>query len=265
MIMSSDAGSSGSSGKSGIKDEIIGGLRRLDIRPDDTLLVHSSLRSLSSARTDAVFVLEALLDFLAEHGTVLMPALSYMTVTKDSPEFSLNGTPSCVGALTEAFRVSGGTVRSLHPTHSVCASGRNARQITENHFKDTSPVGRNSPFSLLPEYNGKILFIGCGITPNTSMHGVEEVVSAPYLMNPDKTRFVLKDGDGRTFEVYHSTHDFKGFEQRYDRIADYLEACDHKTGRIMEANCHVIKARPLWTKGVEALKADPYVFVDRIH
>lgn len=250
--------------KTDLKSEICNGLARLGILQGDTLLVHSSLKSLSSERIDASLVLEAFLGFLSKQGTLLMPSLSYMTVTRSAPLFSLNETPSCVGALTEAFRTFQGTVRSLHPTHSVCANGKHACDMTENHFKDTTPVGPNSPFSLLPDYHGKILFLGCGITPNTSMHGVEEIVTTPYLMNKEKTRFILKDGNGKTCEVYHSTHNFEGYEQRYDRITDYLEDGNYKEGNILEARCCVINAKPLWTKGAEALKINPYVFVDRI-
>jgi len=250
--------------ESDLKNEICNGLDRLGIQQGDTLLVHSSLKSLSYERIDADLVLEALLGFLTKQGTLLMPSLSYITVNSSAPNFLLNGTPSCVGALTEAFRAFQGTVRSLHPTHSVCANGKYAYELTEAHFKDTTPVGPNSPFSLLPNYDGKILFIGCGITPNTSMHGVEEAVSTPYLMNKEKTRFILRDRNGKTSEVHHYTHDFKGYVQRYDRIIDYLEESDYKEGNIMEARSCVINSKSLWIKGSQTLKINPYTFVDRI-
>lgn len=247
-----------------IKNMISVGLTKKDVKPGDVVLVHSSLKSLSANRIEAKDVIEALLNHLTEEGTLLMPALSYMTVNENNPEFSINDTPSCVGKLTEVFRTKPGILRSLHPTHSVCAKGKYAKEITKFHFKDTTPVGKHSPFSLLPEYDGKLLFLGCGLRPNTSMHGVEELVNAPYTLKPTKTKFIVKDAFGKTSEVLHHTHNFDGYVQRYDRLVSFLNDKDYKKGKIMDAECFVINSKALWEKGAEALKLDPFVFVDKL-
>jgi aminoglycoside 3-N-acetyltransferase len=48
-------------------------------------------------------------------------------------------------------------------------------------FHDVTPCGENSPYFKLREKAGQILFLGCGLKPNTSMHAVEELVEPPYL------------------------------------------------------------------------------------
>ncbi|MFA6736773.1 MAG: AAC(3) family N-acetyltransferase [Saccharofermentanales bacterium] len=111
---------------------------------------------------------------------------------------------------------------------------------------------------------GKILFLGCGTEPNTSMHGVEELSEPPYLFSREQTLFTIEDSDGIRYEAWHRTHDFKGFRQRYDRISDYLNGSEVRYGKIMEADCCVMDAEALWSRGSAVLREDPYAFVERI-
>jgi len=136
-------------------------LRNLGIREGGVLLVHASLRSLGPVDGGAETVICGLLDALGEHGTLLMPALSYESVGVHNPVFDLLHTPSCVGALTEYFRTRSGTLRSVHPTHSVCGIGPKAEELCQEHYLDTTPCGEHSPFSRLRAMEGQILFLGC--------------------------------------------------------------------------------------------------------
>ena len=90
--------------------------------PGDVLLVHSAMKPLGGGRWLRRRA-PALRAVLTEQGTLLLPALSYTTVTPEQPVFSVQETPSCVGKLSEAFRTASGMLRSVHPTHSVCAAG----------------------------------------------------------------------------------------------------------------------------------------------
>ncbi|MFP6646122.1 MAG: AAC(3) family N-acetyltransferase, partial [Candidatus Latescibacterota bacterium] len=52
------------------------------------------------------------------------------------------------------------------------------------------------PLRKLRDLGGQLLFLGCGLRPNTSMHGVEELVEPPYLFGDDIT-YTLHLGDER--------------------------------------------------------------------
>ena len=53
------------------------------------------------------------------------------------------------------------------------------------------------------------------------MHGVEERVEPPYLFSAPLTyRLVL--ADGKVIEKTYRRHSFRGWTQRYDRVADVL-------------------------------------------
>ena len=162
-----------------IREMMVRDLRGLGVRSGDTVLVHSSLRSLGPVPDGPETVIRGLLDALGPEGTLLFPALSYRTVTALNPVFDQLHTPCCVGGLPEYFRTRPGTLRSVHPTHSMSGVGRHAAELFREHHLDTTSCGPHSPFHRLREVGNWVLFIGCGIGPNTSMHAVEELFSPP--------------------------------------------------------------------------------------
>ncbi|MFO7632935.1 MAG: AAC(3) family N-acetyltransferase, partial [Caldilinea sp.] len=211
----------------------------------------------------AATVIAGLRQALGPNGTLLMPALSYATVTPDRPHFDLALTPSNVGVIAESFRRQVGVLRSLHPTHSVCGHGMAVEALLADHGADNTPCGPNSPFHRLPEYHGKILMLGCGLRPNTSLHAIEEVVAPPYLFGVPLD-YELVDGDGRCTVKRYVPHDFGGVRQRYDRIGQMLQEPDLRVGRVLDATVHLIDAVALWRTALEALRRDPLVFVEPV-
>jgi len=235
-------------------------LYELGILPGDVVLMHSSMKALRTEITPEFFLLE-LMQALTNESTLLLPALTYETVTLEKPYFSAIDSEPCIGKLPCTFYKMEGVVRSLHPTHSVCAWGASAKALTNKHFNDNTPVGSNSPFMLLTQYGGKILFIGDVLHSCTFMHGIEEIVDAPYLMNKDMTQYTLTDADGNVHVRNYFTHNFKGWNQEYTRIRDILTYPDIRTGTICSASCTLIDAGKLKTAAVERFKNDIFAFV----
>lgn len=243
-------------------------LVRLGISPGDTVMMHSSYKSLG-VKMDPDDFFDCFMQVLGENGTLLLPALSYETVSKDQPVFDRQNTPSCVGFLPEYFRTNvPGVLRSLHPTHSVCAKGRLAAELTADHQWDRTPVGAHSPIAKLPKVGGKILFLGCDPDHNTALHGVEEVADVPYVFDRTRqTEFVLKEG---SFELHRKMlcHDFvkkdHWLAQRYSRIIDLLPKKKRRFGKVLQADCVLLDAAAVWQIGTEKMKEDPYYFVERI-
>ncbi len=233
-------------------------LEALGLGAGDQVLLHASFKSLGIR--DPEEILGALLEVLGPQGTLLMPALTYRQTPAHLHD--TRHTPSCVGYFTEYFRSRPGTLRSLHPTHSICAVGARADALLREHGQDRTPCGPNSPFNRNIEQGGKILMIGCGLRPNTTMHAVEEVVCPPYLFGPER-EYVITDHDGRVFQRRYVTHGFSGYQQRYDRVAELLGPQELKTGTVGQAVCHLLEARALHRAGVSRLREDPFAFVER--
>jgi len=207
-------------------------------------------------------VVLSLLESLGPQGTLLMPALSFATVGPQSPIFNVAATPSCVGALPEYFRTRPGTMRSVHPTHSVSGAGRLAKDLLDEHIRSTTPCGPYSPFARLPEVDGQILFIGCGLHPNTSMHAVEERVEPVYLYG-DEVDYQVILADGSQHRMVVRSHNFEGWDQSYERLAQHLTAPNLRQGSVLMANCYLVEAPAMWAAALSALREDPLCFVER--
>jgi aminoglycoside 3-N-acetyltransferase len=238
-------------------------LLALGVRPGGLLLVHSSYRSLGHVPGGPEMVIRGLIETLGPQGALLMPTLTFERVTPENPVFDIRSTPSNAGVIPETFRVRPGTLRSLHPTHSVCAAGPQAAQIIEAHTADTTPCGPHSPFRAIAERGGQILFLGCGLESNTTMHAVEETIVPPYLYDPPAAyRLILADGSER--QKIYTLHNFRGWRQRYERVADILHPPAMAHATVAGARSILIDAAALWEVALAALRQDPLYFVERI-
>lgn len=243
------------------RERIASELRALGVPAGSALLVHSSLRSLGHVEGGASTVIGGLLDALGPAGTLLMPALSYAAVNVASPRFDLLRTASNVGVVPETFRLMPGVSRSMHPTHSVCAAGREVPGLLAGHERDRTPCGPRSPYRLLARAGGAILMLGCGLRPNTSMHGVEELVEPPYLFSGE-LEISLRRPDGTELVGVYRMHGFRGWRQRYDRVTALGGGPWLRAGRVLDATAHLIDAAELWRRAEEALRSDPLFFVE---
>jgi len=112
------------------------------------------------------------------------------------------------------------------------------------------------------QVGGKILMLGCGLRPNTSMHGVEELVRPPYLFQRSRVQYVICSRIGQQV-VWHYRHDFDGWVQRYDRLEQVMTD-GLTTGRVMEAKAFLIDARRMWEAAHAALLRDSFYFVEKL-
>ncbi len=238
---------------------LVDDLSAIGLRAGERVMVHTSFKSLGIA--DPEIIIRAILSVIGANGTLLMPALSWLQEPRLVHD--TRSTPSCVGFLAEYFRTRPGSQRSLHPTHSVCAIGAHADDWLANHILDTTPCGKHSPFHKLLQRHGRILMLGCGLKPNTTMHAIEEEAVPPYLFG-EPVIYTITDGGGHTFQKHYTPHSFKGVAQRYDRIADILDSHDLRSGKVGHAESHLIACGGLYAQALAHLKRDPYYFVDRL-
>ena len=75
--------------------------------------------------------------------------------------------------------------RSLHPTNSVVALGKYAKELTQYHQDTIYPCGEKSPFYEITKYNGIIIGLGVSVDRLSFVHSVEDVMKEEF---PFKTR-----------------------------------------------------------------------------
>lgn len=238
-------------------------LTALGLKEGDTVLMHSSMKALGTKKTPEEFIgdIEAV---IGESGTLLVPTLTYAYTTRETPFFSVRETPPCIGLIPTRFLAMDGVIRSVHPTHSVAAKGRLAREMTREHESDDTPVGIHSPFMKLTEVGGKLLFVGDVLRCCTFMHGVEELVHTPYTLQKEPVTYVIEDYDGKRYEHIMLRHDFHDYDQRYDRVAAILTPPEISFGRVGAADCTLIDARALKREAMKKFAENIYYFVDKI-
>ena len=134
--------------------------------------------------------------------------------------------------------------------------------LLEPHAQDRTPCGPNSPFHTLPEHDGQILMLGCGLEPNTSMHAIEEMCIPPYLYAQPIT-YRLRRADGSVQDKVYTPHGFDGWRQRYERVRQVLGGPGLREGQVLKARAFLIEAAALWEAVLAALRGDPLYFVDK--
>ena len=243
-------------------------LKNLGLEKGDTVIVHSSLKSMGQVDGGANTVIDAIIEVIGNDGTVLFPAFSWDPCIS-TLKFDAKNTPCCVGTIPEVFRKREGVIRSLHPTHSLSAYGKHAKYLVKDHELDATPVGKNSPLQKLIELNGKILMLGCGLRPNTFMHGVEEIANAPYCLGDAKT-YTIINGSGKEFKMSVNGHNFYrpsgNIDQRYDRVIDVMKKdIDYFEGSVHNAKAYLIKTAQLCEKALNKMKVNPLYFIDDLN
>jgi len=188
-------------------DALVTILERMRVPHDGVLVVHSAISTLSRQGYRAEAMIEALIDYMSD-GTLVMPTMTWRTVTPQNPEWDEIETPSHTGVMTEIFRTRYASHRSIHPTHSVAACGPRAKYLTARHHLDDTPVSVNSPYGLLRGDRAHILLLGVGLESCTAIHLPEEEVAPEiYLRPPEQTElYQCRDRHGVTHLVRTRRH-----------------------------------------------------------
>ena len=195
-------------------------LRRLGVRKGDKLAVHSSYRKIRPVVGGPQTVIDALLQVVGRHGTVLMP-----TFHRPVDVFRPLETPSENGILTEMFRRMPHVRRSLHPTHSVAAWGKDAKWIASAHAEGRTALGVDSPFDRLAAGGGKVLLLGASMTRNSTAHVAEAHFRAPYLNLCCSEEYAkpmkVEGGDGEVLTMFVA--ECPGCSEGFDVIEARME------------------------------------------
>ena len=148
-------------------------LKTLGVVPGDRIMVHSSFKSFGGFENGPQGVVQALQESVTEAGILAMPGLSDCCDGGTAGTYDKENTPieKWVGIIPETFRKTPGVLRSEHPTHSVCAWGKEAAEFLKQkeRFDCFAPDG---PWGKLAQ-RGKLLFLGESVGGNTFLHACE--------------------------------------------------------------------------------------------
>lgn len=236
-------------------------LKAMGLTPKDTVLMHSSMKAIGQVDGGADAVLDALSEYF-EDGLLCLPSLNWEIINDKPRVYDVNNTPSIIGILTEMFRKRPGVIRSLHPTHSISAKGRDAASFTEGDELTGTPCGRQSTWGKLMDRGGKILMVGCGLDRCTFIHGVEEWCDIPNRLT-EPLEYTIIRADGSRFEATCAEH--SGHPSTYFGLVeqDLREGGALRDGRFGAARVLVLDARKTFEVLKVVLAKTPGLFDER--
>ena len=241
------------------KQDVFELLKRFNIKPNDTVVVHSALRSVGEIEGGADGLIDAFIEYLNE-GVLVIPTHTWAGIA-ERLYYDVNSTPTCLGALSKVAIERKDGVRSLHPTHSVKAFGKKAYKLIKGEEKCASPTPKNSWIAKLCKKNAYILLLGVNQTSNTFLHAVEDRLSVPDRMVEDRLIITIKDYEGKelkspTFNGFgckNIPEDCSEFFENYQKPLEYLGAVkSDKIGNAEVRCCNTKKTykvlKKLWKK-----------------
>ena len=244
------------------KSDLKADLAAMGLKGTETVIIHSSLKSIGEVENRADGILDALIEFFRD-GLLVFPSMTYSLVNAKQPVFSVRDTPCCVSMLPELFRRRPGVIRSLHPTHAVAAIGKDAAEFVSGHEKFDSPAHPESPWGKLYKRNAVILFVGTGtIHCNTYLHGVEEWLPVPGMLTDYHEPLVVYDYEGKRIEVPSRRH--VGSHSKWYNLLQprFREAGALKEGKFGDAKVFILDAHAAGDIVYDLLKKEPLFFTD---
>jgi len=239
------------------RERLASELRSVGVGEGDSILLHSSMRSLGWVCGGPVAVVLALLDAVGPKGTIVVPSQTpdnrdpacwthrsvppewWPTIREHLPAFDPHASPCReMGLIAETVRTWPGASRSGHPQTSFAAVGARAGEITAVHDL-TSELGEASPLAALEAIEGRSLLLGVGYDRCTAFHLAEYRLFNPP---PRMQACVIMTSAGRRWTTYQGLaldpRDFVDLGHDFERSTDLV--C---TGRVGAAEARLLPIR----------------------
>jgi len=137
--------------------DLLKGFQAIPLTTGRAIMVHSSYKSLGGVAGGAETVIDALLEWVGNEGTVLLPTFNFVSWSENH-YFDIAETPSHMGIIGELARKRPQAVRTPHPMYPFAALGEQKDEF--GACDDIEAFGPNSVFACFHKLNGIIVSIG---------------------------------------------------------------------------------------------------------
>ena len=228
------------------KEQLKADLQTMGIQPSDTVLIHTSLKAVGQVEGGADGFIDAFCEYLSD-GLFLVPTHTWNDVNADHPYYDVSTSVPCIGTVPKvaAFRKDG--IRSLHPTHSIWAYGRNAAEFVRGEENATSPGPVGFCWDRLADVGAKILLIGVTNNRNTFIHSVDERMELADRLGAEPYEVTIVDHNGNRLlgsmrpHRCSRTSDVSQFSVNFEKPMVALNA--QKMGQLGNAQVRIVDAK----------------------
>lgn len=238
-------------------------IRALGIQRGDTLMVHSSVKSVGPTENGADTIIDAMLDVLGDDGLLCCATHTWDTVGNTTDIYDPKNSPSCTGILGMVLLKRPGALRSLHPTHSMAVFGKDAEDFIKGEQYCHSPCPREGCCGKLLDRNARVLFLGVPLTKNTFIHGVEEWCGIKNRLGQPQKRYIVME-DGSLFEASFAPHSapIPDVSQNYGKLLPIFRSHSITSeGKIGDADCVVCRCKDMFDITSQILSKEPDFFL----
>ncbi|MBO5228649.1 MAG: AAC(3) family N-acetyltransferase [Lachnospiraceae bacterium] len=247
------------------KEQLKKDLQSMGLKPTDALMVHSSMKSIGAVEGGADVVVDAFMEYLSE-GLLMMPTHTWKQMSEEYNVFDPETEPGCVGIIPNIFKDREGVVRSLHPTHSIVAYGKDAADYIKGEEELTTPCAPGGCWDRLRAVNAKILLVGVTHARNTFIHAIEEVFDVPerFAERPVDFKVKMPDGTLKDVSMYrhynvHTAH----ISESFDKMLEGYEATGAaKKVRLGDAECILCDAVRMFEVTARILEHHKNCFIE---
>lgn len=241
-------------------------LEMMGLLSTDTIMIHSSMKSIGEVENGADTVIDALMEYFSQ-GLLMTPAHTWAQMSGSYSVFDPITEPACVGIIPNLFLKRQGVMRSLHPTHSIAAFGKKASSYIEGEENSTTPCTPGGCWDRLREIEAKILLVGVTHIRNTFIHSVEEVYEVPERLTAMPTSFQIKMPDGglKEVKIYRHYNPYTAhISEAYDKLEQaFYDTGAAKKGRFGDAECILCDARAIFEVTGRILERELNCLIDR--
>lgn len=226
-------------------------LKNMGLSGMEAIMVHSSMKSIGEVDGGADTVVDAFMEYFQE-GMFMTPTHTWAQMRPEYSTFDPATEPACVGIIPNIFLKRDGVVRSLHPTHSIAAYGKNAAEYIKGEENATTPCPPGGCWDRLREIDAKILLLGVTHGRNTFIHSVDEALGIKDRLTdaPTLMYILMPDGSKKAVHMYRHYNRFLGsgsFSDCFDKMTQaFYDLGAAKNVKFGDADCILCDARKLF-------------------
>lgn len=233
-------------------------LKSLGLQAGDTVLVRASLGALgpvAAGASRAQILIDALLDVVGPDGLVLGLSFSkndWSFRFPKKPPYDVRE-PCITGGFAAAMLKHPGAIRSLHPTNSFVAIGRDAETLMRKHDETQSCF---EPMQDIIDRGGKMLLIGC----QTDSPGFSTVHLAQNRLHLDTKTWMKFILGRRTQSGWYMKRDVPGCSMGFGKFYEAYRASGAlKESKVGQADAWLMDAKTAYEIEYPMIARDPNV------